>query len=184
MPVDTQDKRLAMLNFGTEEVLPFPDGLVDADDRLHRVGAYPFVVSTGTSVVTIGEGMIGDFAVRPTWVGRVMLNTENRLWIGCDNDVKLTDLRLDFDGSAVDNATVTCDVKDVDGNIVGGLSAVSLILQSTGGNYLGVLSSTGLGTTSIAEDRKYILEVTASAGTNDCFRRLPVLAGFHEFGDV
>lgn len=45
MPIDSRKKRLSALSFGSDDLLPDPDGTIDAGDRLTLLGLYSGILA-------------------------------------------------------------------------------------------------------------------------------------------
>ena len=80
------------------------------------------------------------------------------------------------DGSYVNDATVTFAVKDL-ADVSKGTGSLSYVSASSG-KYQGVYGKTDAATLSAGTE--YVLEITAASSGRDGFRRLPVIARYHQ----
>jgi hypothetical protein len=97
------------------------------------------------------------------------------LSINSTNLIRLDVLTNASSGAYVNNATVTFSLKDAGGNIVGGLSNVSMpYIASSNGRYEGAIPNT----TSLTLNALYTIEITATASPIVLFRRLSCVAKY------
>jgi hypothetical protein len=97
------------------------------------------------------------------------------LSINSTNLVRLDALTNSSSGSFVNSATVTFSLKDAGGNIVGGLSGVSMpYVASSNGRYEGTIPNS----TALTLNALYTIEITATASSLVLFRRLSCVAKY------
>ncbi len=97
------------------------------------------------------------------------------LYVNSDNLIQLDALTLAADDSYVNDATVTFTLKDADEAVVSGASAISMgYVEDSDGKYQGTLQST----VSLSAGLKYLLDMTATSGSNVLFKRVICYASY------
>jgi hypothetical protein len=97
------------------------------------------------------------------------------LSINSSNLVRLDLLTNASTGTYINNATVTFSLKDASGNIIGGLSGVSMsYIASSNGRYEGTVPNS----TTLTLNALYTIEITATSGALVLFRRLSCVAKY------
>jgi hypothetical protein len=98
------------------------------------------------------------------------------LYMSEDNDVILDKLRKSHAETYVNDATVTCVLKDAaDVEVIGETSM--LYVTDSDGQYRGVFDAADLA--SLTEGATYYIECAIASGTFDGFRRVAIEAGYH-----
>lgn len=127
-----------------------------------------------------GDALGGEIGLRATLAGETRINDTVQprvIYIGEDNDVCWSGMVTASDNVAVTDAVVAMTLVDDAGNIVSGASGLPLVYDvDTPSDYLGVLPST----IELDEAARYYLEITATRGPDQGFRRIPIVATYDE----
>jgi hypothetical protein len=98
------------------------------------------------------------------------------IYVAADNLIRWDSMQLASTGVFVNDATVTFTLKSAAGAAVAGATAIAMpYVAASNGRYEGVLEST----VSLTVGATYYLEVTATSGGANGFRRIEC-AAFHE----
>jgi len=98
------------------------------------------------------------------------------IYLDEDNVIEWSNMTDGTDSSFVNDATVTFDVKDL-ADVSKGAGSMAYVAGSDG-KYQGVFTSTDAAT--LIAGTSYAVEITAASSGRDGFRRLPVVARYHQ----
>lgn len=108
------------------------------------------------------------------------MSTATKLYIGVDTVVTYGGMQNPITAAYVNDATVTCTIKDLAGNAVtptGFSWPVTLsYVTSSDGIYRGTIDQD----IAVSAGVSYWLEITAVSGTLEDFRRVPLIADYRE----
>jgi hypothetical protein len=107
------------------------------------------------------------------------------LYLNSDNNIKLTGLSDADDGSYLNAATVTYTIKNEAGSTVTGGTGTLTYVTASNGNYLGVVDSLVVVTTSATPftlNGSFFLELSVDSGAYEDFRRIPVNVAYRQQG--
>jgi hypothetical protein len=86
----------------------------------------------------------------------------NHWIIGTDHALLVEGLRDAVSGAAINDATITGSLRDAQGELVSGASAISFAYRAaSSGDYVGTLSNAA----ALEENRPYTLQIIATAGS-------------------
>lgn len=98
------------------------------------------------------------------------------IYINEDNQVTWDAMKLASSGEFVNDATVTYALKDNAGTGVSGGTGTLDYVSGSDGNYSAIIDKTV--TTLLSEGAAYYLELTATSGSADGFRRIRYVATY------
>lgn len=107
----------------------------------------------------------------------------NVLYLQSDNDIKLTGLSVADDGSYLNSATVTYAIKNEAGSTITGGTGTLSYVSASNGNYLGVVDSAVMITTSATPftlTGTFFVEISIDSGAYEDFRRIPVTVAYRQ----
>jgi hypothetical protein len=96
--------------------------------------------------------------------------------VNSDNLIRWDRMSLASTGAFVNDAAVTFTVKDASGVVVSGATGVMSYVAASDGRYEGILESTVI----LILGGTYYLEVTATSGGANGFRRIECVAAYQD----